>query len=120
MPAQARNEANIRADFKTNVFDDDRGDALWVTCGELDRVDATKRITEENDRTAGAEFAKESFEITEIVFARVADRVAGVAMTSLIKSDNAPAWSQVRGQLSEREGFHPVSVEGNHQAAIAI
>src|SRR6185503_17513318 len=112
-------KANICAAFKADVLNDDGGNVLGVTRGELHCVDAAERITEKNSRTADAELAKESLEIAKIVFSRVCDSMARVSMTSLIKSDYAPIGGQVRSQSNESEAFHPVSVEGNQQPATA-
>jgi hypothetical protein len=68
-----------------------------MPCGELVGVDTPERVAEEN-RLWDVEKCEESFDISEVVFASIGRGMAGVAVTTLVGSDNAVLVNESAGE----------------------
>lgn len=105
-----KDEADVVGDDGADIFNDECGDLSGVECGELKSIDAAEGVAEQ-DGGLKFEVGVEGGNVTEVVGARIAGGVAGVAMAALIKGDDSPAWSKIGGKASESRGFHEVSVQ---------
>ncbi len=113
-----KDEADVVGDHGADVLNDERGDAFRMAGSELERVDATEGAAEERGLLQ-TEVREESFNVADVVVARVGGRVAGVAVAALIERDDAPMGRKEFGELREGGGFHQVAMECEEDARIS-